>query len=305
MKNNQYLGLIDLLEKYNRKVKETKALSTFTRYDKLKSLVSQFIHKQYMKQEYPLSDIDINFLLGFENFLMKSYNYKVNTISKQMDSLRHVFAFVYNDLHNEKNPFKHYHIKRETVKREYLSESELKSILTTQFKTKRLEQVRDVFIFSCFTGLGYADLMNLSADNLQENKDKGTKNLILNRCKNNVPLTVPLLDIAQKIIKKYINKSTNGKLLPLLSIQKMNEYLKEIGSICHIDKGLSFRVARHTFISTVTFSKGVPLETISKMVGHNNIKTTQAFIPKGLDKIEDDMMKLSDQFTSLTNSFAI
>lgn len=169
-----------------------------------------------------------------------------------------------------------YKIKLKKVDRGYLTEEELTKIMIKKFPTKRLEQVRDVFLFSCFTGLAYIDVKRLSKDDIRTSFD-GNLWILTKRKKSDVAVTVPLMKIPQKILAKYEGALPEDKILPVLSNQKMNAYLKEIADVCGITKNLTFHLARHTFATTVTLSKGISIETVSKMLGHTNIQTTQIY----------------------------
>ncbi len=190
------------------------------------------------------------------------------------------------------DPFINYKIHLKRVDRGYLTETEIKKILKKQFTCKRLEQVRDIFIFSCFTGLAYIDVRNLTKDNIQTSFD-GKLWIMTARQKTDTTVTVPLLKVPQAILKKYEGTQADGRLLPVLSNQKLNSYLKEIADLCGITKTITFHLARHTFATTMTLAKGVPIETVSKMLGHTNITTTQIYARITNDKIGRDMQALS------------
>jgi site-specific recombinase XerD len=175
-----------------------------------------------------------------------------------------------------KDPFANYKIRFKRVDRGYLTDQEMQIIVGKKFVSKRLEQVRDIFLFSCFTGLAYIDVKHLTTDNIRTSFD-GKLWIMTHRQKTDTPVNVPLLNIPLSILKKYEGKLSNGQLLPVLSNQKLNSYLKEIGDLCGINKNITFHMARHTFATTTTLSKGVPIETVSKMLGHTNIQTTQIF----------------------------
>ena len=160
--------------------------------------------------------------------------------------------------------------------------------------SKRLDQVRDVFVFCCFCGLAYCDVAELTTDNLVDGDD-GRTWLRTRRQKTDTPVDVPLLEIPMTILRKYDGQITGDKLLPVPSNQKCNDYLKEIASICGIDKELTFHMARHTFSTTVTLSNGVPIETVSKMLGHRNIRTTQIYAKVIHDKVSADMDALAER----------
>jgi site-specific recombinase XerD len=161
-------------------------------------------------------------------------------------------------------------------------------------KNERLSQVRYIFLFSCFTGLAYIDTQKLTQDNINIGLD-GNKWIYTKRQKTKTTSNIPLLSKAEEIIERYKDHPAclnSGRLLPVLSNQKMNAYLKEIADLCDINKELTYHIARHTFATTITLSNGVPIESVSKMLGHKNIKTTQHYA-KILDKkVSEDMSAL-------------
>jgi site-specific recombinase XerD len=199
-----------------------------------------------------------------------------------------------------KDPFSNYKSKVKDVERVYLTEDEIQTIINKDFKIERVAMVRNIFVFSCFTGLAYIDVNQLTKNHISLGID-GDKWIFKNRQKTDTASKIPLLPMAQEIINKYANHPVcinEDRLLPIFSNQKMNAYLKEIADICEINKDLTFHIARHTFATTVTLSNGVPLETVSKMLGHTNLKTTQHYA-KILDrKISEDMMILKSKFAS-------
>ena len=203
----------------------------------------------------------------------------------------------------DKNPFSNYKSKVVEVERVYLCESELQSIINKDLKIDRLSLVRDIFVFSCFTGLAYVDAKNLTKSHISIGID-GNKWIFTHRQKTETASKIPILPVTQMIIDKYENhpqSNNQQKLLPVLSNQKMNAYLKEIATVCKIDKELTFHIARHTFATTVTLSNGVPIESVSKMLGHKNIKTTQHYA-KILDKkVSEDMEILKQKMGSFIN----
>ena len=196
------------------------------------------------------------------------------------------------------DPFANYKIRLEKVDRGYLTEDEIKIILKKKMVSERLEQVRDVFIFSCFSGLAYVDVANLKEDNIRKSFD-GNLWIITKRQKTNTDVNVPLLDIPKMILEKYKGKLPDGKVLPIISNQKLNAYLKEIADVCGIKKNLTFHLARHTFATTTTLAKGVPIETVSKMLGHTNIETTQIYARITNNKISNDMQGLDKKFVGI------
>lgn len=192
--------------------------------------------------------------------------------------------------------------KRE-VDRQVLTSSELTRISLKEFGTERLAQVRDIFVFCCYTGLAYVDVYKLKRSEIVEGIDGGNW-ITIKRQKTDSPSRIPLLPPALAILKKYEDHPQvigQDRLLPVLSNQKMNSYLKEIADLCGITKKLTFHMARHTFATTVTLANNVPIETVSKMLGHTNIKTTQHYAKLLDTRISSDMEKLKEKLGFRTN----
>ena len=179
----------------------------------------------------------------------------------------------------EKDPFKAYKLKFVKYERGYLNDDELKILEEKEFSIERLQSVKNLFIFSCYTGLAYIDTVGLVPSNIVKGID-GESWIVTHRVKTKTPVKVPLLPKALEIIEKYKANPrciAEGSLLPKMSNQKLNGYLKEIADLCNIQKRLTFHLARHTFATTVTLSNGVPIESVSKMLGHTKISTTQVY----------------------------
>ena len=235
------------------------------------------------------------FIRDFEVYLLTKENLSHNTMAKFMQFFKRIIILARNNGVIVHDPFANYKIQLKKVDRGYLTEKELNMIIQKTFPIKRLEQVRDIFIFSCFTGLAYIDVKELKREDIRSSFD-GNKWIMTKRKKTNIDVNVPLMDIPKIILDKYKGQLPDGKVLPVLSNQKMNAYLKEIADLCGIKKNLSYHLARHTFATTVTLSKGIPIETVSKMLGHTNIETTQIYARITNEKISKDMEGLSAKF---------
>ena len=200
----------------------------------------------------------------------------------------------------DRDPFAKFKGSKQEVKRDFLIEEELDRIVQKSFTVQRLNLVKDTFLFCCYTGLAYVDVAKLSSDNISTGID-GEQWLFIDRQKTGSSSNVPLLPPALAIIEKYrdhpeaVNK---GLLLPVISNQKLNAYLKEIADICGIDKHLTFHVARHTFATTVTLTNGIPIESVSSMLGHKSIKTTQIYAKVVQKKVSEDMKILRTKYTT-------
>jgi site-specific recombinase XerD len=194
----------------------------------------------------------------------------------------------------DRDPFVKYKPVFEKSEREYLSQAELQNIENYETDIERLNIVKDLFIFSCYTGIAYVDVMKLTKDNVLLGIDGGQW-IITKRTKTNTPVKIPILDTTQQLIDKYKNNiraQVTGTLLPTLSNQKLNSYLKEIADGCKMKKNLTFHMARHTFATTVTLTNGVPIETVSKLLGHTKLSTTQIYAKVIERKVSDDMNAL-------------
>jgi site-specific recombinase XerD len=191
----------------------------------------------------------------------------------------------------EKDPFAKFQARFIRKERQCLDSAELAAIEHKDFQVPRLNWARDLFVFSCYTGLAYCDLMNLKPEHISLGMDRGQW-IMTARKKTNQPLRIPLLPKAQVIMQKYQDDpraAFTGTVFAALSNQKLNSYLKEIADLCGIKKNLTFHLARHTFATTVTLTNGVPIETVSKMLGHASIRTTQIYAKVVEKKVSQDM----------------
>ncbi len=294
-------SLLALFDKHNEDVKKlvgkSRTKATLEKYLRTRKRLAEYLSKKYNLSDIPLRDINYDFITGFELYLKADFNYSNNTAAKTMQFFKRIIIIARNNNWMFGDPFANYKIKIEKVDRGYLTEDELHAIIKKELVSQRLEQIRDIFIFSCYTGLAYIDVKNLLKENIQKSFD-GNFWIKTKREKTGIPVNVPLLAIPQMIVKKYENKVKNNYLLPVISNQKLNSYLKEITDVCDINKNLTFHLARHTFATTVTLSKGVPIETVSKMLRHTNISTTQIYARITNAKISSDMNILSQKLES-------
>ena len=294
--------LVPIFEEHNRKIKELLgteyAPGTLERYRTSLKHTQDFIFWKYKISDINIDNIDHAFITEYEFYLRSVRKCNNNTAVKYVKNFHKVINICLANGWLIKDPFANYKSKIKEVIREYLSTEEIETMMNKKFVSNRLEIVRDIFVFSCFTGLAYIDVKQLTPNHISFGID-GDKWIFKNRQKTDTASKIPLLPIALSIVNKYASHPiclNEDRLLPILSNQKMNAYLKEIADVCGINKELTFHIARHTFATTVTLSNGVPIETVSKMLGHTNLKTTQHYA-KILDiKISNDMMLLKEKF---------
>lgn len=297
--------LIPIFQDHNSKIKELVgqeyAPGTLERYETSLKHTKEFIKWKYNISDINIDKIDHSFITEYEFYLRTVRKCANNTAVKYIKNFHKIINICLANGWLSKNPFANYKSKVKEVVREFLNETEIQDLMNKEFVSERLELVRDIFVFSCFTGLAYIDVKQLTRNNISLGID-GDKWIFKNRQKTETMSKIPLLPTAEYIINKYADYPVclnEKRLLPILSNQKMNAYLKEIATVCGINKELTFHIARHTFATTVTLSNGVPLETVSKMLGHTNLKTTQHYA-KILDKkISDDMQVLKQKFNNI------
>lgn len=294
--------LVPIFQNHNNKIKELVgkeyASGTLERYTTSLKHTIAFMQWKYNVSDIDIAKIDHAFITDYEFWLRSVRNCSNNTAVKYIKNFNKIIKICLANDWLDKNPFANYKSKVKEVERIYLNETEIQSIIEKDFKTERLSLVRDIFLFSCFTGLAYIDVKNLTKSHISFGID-GEKWIFTHRQKTESASKIPILPVTQMIIDKYENHpqcNNEDKLLPILSNQKMNAYLKEIAGVCEIEKELTFHIARHTFATTVTLTNGVPIESVSKMLGHKNLRTTQHYA-KVLDrKVSEDMLKLRDKF---------
>ncbi|NOS55990.1 MAG: site-specific integrase [Cyclobacteriaceae bacterium] len=265
----------------------------------LKSL-QNFIRWKFGTTDFPISKLSHQFITDYEFYLKSIQGIQHNTAMGNIKKLKKIVRQCVANDWLDKDPFMSYKIKIRETHRAYLSEEELQTLTNKEFSIARLDQVKDIFLFSCFTGLAYADVMKLSPSDIAIGID-GEKWVFTTRTKTDTASRIPLLPMAQEIIIKYSNHPkavSTKKLLPTLSNQRLNSYLKEISDACGFTKELTFHCARHTFATTVTLTNGVPIESVSKMLGHKSLRTTQHYA-KILDiKVSADMNILRSKFSA-------
>ena len=278
------------------------AQGTVERYKTTLNHLKSFIESQFNVKDVPIAKIDYAFIMDFEFFLKTQRVCKNNTCIKYVKNFQKIFNICLDNEWITKDYFKKYKPKPTIVDRDYLTEHELQEVQNKKFGTPRLILVRDIFLFSCYTGLAYIDVQNLTPTQISMGID-GSKWIFTNREKTDGPSNIPLLPIVEEIIEKYKNHpkaSNTNRVMPILSNQRMNSYLKEIADVCGINKELTFHIARHTFATTVTLSNGVPIETVSKMLGHRSLKSTQIYA-RVLDvKVSRDMQNLKEKLNPNT-----
>lgn len=292
--------LISIFKEYNNDVRKLigrdYSVSTWKKYERTQRLVQLFIQSKYGQVDLNIHQLNLEFVTSLDLWFKTERKCSQNTTVKYISILKMIVLHCVNNDWLLKDPFAKYKMRKEEVVPEYLSKDELTRLIEKQIFIERLRQIRDVFVFCCYTGLSYIDIKKLNKEEVAKGVDDNLW-IFTKRGKTNTPSKIPLLPIAKKILLIYEDNPyciTKGKLLPVLSNQKYNSYLKELADICGINKNLTSHTARHTFATTVTLENGVPLETVSKMLGHKKLLTTQHYARVLDNKVSKDMKVLQE-----------
>jgi len=287
--------LLEIFQHHNSQVKELIGQqysdSTFKRYETSLEHTRKFIEAYFSVSDLPINQLNYQFITDYEFWLKTKRNCNHNSTIKYLTNFKKIIHICIKNAWLDRDPFVGYKMTKREVERPYLTQEEIDAISNKKILVPRINQVRDIFLFCCYTGLAYVDVKKLSRSEISVGID-GEKWIFTHRQKTETATRIPLLPKAREILEKYSSHPqclSQDRLLPVLSNQKMNSYLEEIADLCRITKNMTMHTARHTFATTVTLTNGVPIETVGKMLGHKNLRTTQHYA-KILDlKVSQDM----------------
>ena len=263
-------------EDYAKQVGKIKSQRSYWKYCTVYNHLSEFIRQRYKVSDIALKELAPAFITDFELFLRTEKNHCTNTIWSYMMPFKRIIYMSINNGWLQRDPFYAYSITKEETKRGFLSKEEIKMLIEGSFKKKSYELIRDLFIFCCFTGLSWTDMANLTKENLQTSFD-GHLWIKTNRQKTGTETSLRLLEVPLRIIKKYEGCCEDGKLLPVPCYPNCKNGIKVIAKKCGIEKNVTWHMSRHSFATTVCLSNDMPIETLSKMLGHRSIRTTQIY----------------------------
>jgi len=298
--------LLNIFEKHNidfaKKVENgERSAASLQKYNRSADLIKNFIKKTYNANNIEVDKINSAFIYNLETYLKYESEFKGvvgiknNSVVKYFKNFKTICYYGIKMNLIDKNPFNTYNGKLKIKDATYLTLEELNSIENKIFQVERLEKVKNMFLFSCYTGYAPVDACNLTSANLIQDNN-GMFWIKTDRAKTGIRANVPVLPPTQRIIDKY--KDSEAGLIPKISNQKMNAYLKEIADLCGIEKKLTWYVARHTFATTVTLGNGIKIENVSAMMGHTNIKQTQHYAKVLDSSVMDDMSKLMQKLNT-------
>ena len=291
--------IMEAFDYHNLKMAETAKVGkvsekTLVRYKITQNKVKSYMKEKFKVEDKPLPELRLSFVTEFEHHLLTVDKIQSNTAHKYIKNLKKIMNMAVGLDWIPSNPFNQFKCSYQSPEREILNREELFTLMTKEISIPRIEEVRDVFLFCCYTGFAYSDVYQFESNSVIIGLD-GEYWLSTNRQKTGTKESVPLLPVALEIINKYKDNDyckKHNKLLPVNSNQRYNAYLTEVADICGITKHLTSHSARHTFATTVTLSNGVPIETVSSMLGHTSIRTTQIYAKVVEQKVSDDMKML-------------
>lgn len=285
-------------EDYEKQVGKIKSLRSYWKYCIVYKHLEEFIKQRYKVSDIALKELAPAFITDFELFLRTEKNHCNNTVWSYMMPFRSIIFMAINNGWLQRDPFYAYSITKEETKRGFLSKEEINLLIKGTFKKPSYTLIRDLFIFCTFTGLSWTDMANLTKENLQTSFD-GHLWIKTNRQKTGTESNIRLLDVAKHIIEKYDGITDDDKLLPVPCYVNCKNSIKVIAKKCGIEKNVTWHMSRHTYATTVCLSNDVPIETLSKMLGHRSIRTTQIYAKITAEKVSRDMEKLSKQIEQM------
>jgi site-specific recombinase XerD len=299
--NDEYQKtLLELIGYHNSHMKNVLKPGTMKNYRTTETYLKEFLKQKMSCNDIDIKQINYRFVTDFEQFL-RLYSAKVsrktcgnNGTMKHLERFKKMLNLSIRLEWLVKNPFDNFKFRFEKNERQYLSKRELQIVESTEFTNSSLQKVKDIFIFSCYTGLSYVDIKELTIHQIIKGID-GSNWIYTKREKTDETVKVPLLPQAQNIMDQYADSIKDEFLFPVFSNQKVNKYLKEVMLQLKIKKTITFHSARHTFATTVTLSNGVPIETVSKLLGHTKLSTTQIYARVLENKLSEDMMLLKEK----------
>jgi integrase len=299
------VGVLELFGEHNsafeKMVGVNRAIRTWWKYRNAYGHLEKFISTKYRVRDIPVRQLDLSFIEDYDYFLRIDCRQMPNTVLCNVTPLRRIINIAIKKSIINRDPFSGYSPERPELQHRYLPWEDLSKMMKTSFSSPKLDFIRDMFVFSCFTGLSFSDLYQLTPEQLVKTDD-GTIWLMVNRQKTDTPSNVPLLDIPLKIIEKYMGLAKDNRVFPMVSCALTNSYLKEIARECGIRRRLTFHMARHTFATEICTSHGVSFGTIRRMMGHFKPATTLIYATATHNKVKKDGKRLAKR---LKNKYSL
>ena len=286
----EYETLLRALDKENeafsKRVGKDRSLNTYRKHLIVRKYVAEFIKKQYKRNDLGMNELTEDFIRDFCLYLRNEVGLAQSSVWIYSTPLKHIVTTAHYHGKIPRNPFAMYHVDPDHKEREYLTEKELRSMSSIKLDDPNLAFARDLFVFGCWTGISFIDIKNLTTDNLVETN--GALWIVSKRQKTGVPFRIKLMDIPKRIIKRYEPFRTNNRLFDMASYGAINQRIKSVAKKCGIEKRISFHVSRHSF-AVMALNYGMPIESVSKILGHTKITTTQIYAKVTNTKLDSDI----------------
>ena len=290
----------EMMEDFKGRIGIDRAQSTYKQYEVLYKQLKQFLREEYHVEDIPLTELDLPFIEALNLFFRVKRKMNPNTVKARIIKLNKVIRLALHRNIITRPPFEGFELEKTELKNKSLTNNELNLLMKTPLKSGTQRFIRDMFLFSTFTGLAYVDLHKLSWKDIIT-EDDGSLWISANRQKSHTEFNVKLLNIPIQIMEYYKGLAPDGKVFPPMSLGQINVGLKRIARNCGINRALSFHQARYTFASQICLSQGVPIESVSRMLGHKHIQTTQRYARLNYEKISNDMQQLSARLSTKFN----
>ena len=286
----EYETLLRALDKENKvfskRVGKDRSLNTYRKHLIVRKYVAEFIKKQYKRNDLGMNELTEDFIRDFCLYLRNDVGLAQSSVWIYSTPLKHIVTTAHYHGKIPRNPFAMYHVDPDHKEREYLTEKELRSMSSIKLDDPNLAFARDLFLFGCWTGISFIDIKNLTTENLVETN--GAQWIVSKRQKTGVPFRIKLMDIPKRIIKRYEPFRTGYRLFDMASYSAINQRIKSVAKKCGIEKRISFHVSRHSF-AVMALNYGMPIESVSKILGHTKITTTQIYAKVTNTKLDSDI----------------
>lgn len=293
---NEYETLLSAFDKHNadfsKRVGKDRAKATYLKYCIVRNHLANFIGSYYKRKDIAMKELTEDFIRQFDIYLRTELSLSPSGVKMYTTPLKMIVTRAHCDGHLHRNPFSQYHASMSVRERQFLTEEELQTMISYPFADPSFAKMRDMFVFGCLTGISFIDIKNLTTDNMEN--INGRWWIVAKRKKTKIPFRVMLLDSALKIIERYKPFRKGNYLFDFLGNQHANRKLKQIAKACGIEKHLVFHSSRHTF-GTLALVKGMPIESVSKILGHTKITTTQIYAKITTEKLENDISAFGEK----------
>ena len=293
---NEYETLLRAFDKHNAdfklRVGKDRTICTYWKYCRVRNHVADFIQTHYKRKDIAMKELTEDFIRQFEIYLRNEVSLTSSGVWLYILPLKMIVTRAHCNGHLHRNPFAQYHVKHNVSERKFLTEDELHKMMNHTLSSRALARTRDIFVFGSLTGISFIDIKNLTIDNLENTG--GSWWIVSKRQKTGVPFRVKLLSTAMQIIERHEATRKSNRLFNVSGNVSTNRNLKKIAKECGIDKPITFHQSRHTF-STLALGKGMPIESVSKILGHTNITTTQIYAKITSEKLERDMSAFGEK----------